>query len=350
MRLAMTTVTIAVPIVIVATSHSVTGVRCGVPARVHSVRTMRSHASPTQDPAPAGTRPAIPTEPAVPEPRLPVWARVLLPTVLFLPLAMAGAVLLVIPGFADLLNRPDTAAVWAYVPVATTVLAAYLAASWALVRWVDRRPISALGLRFGRRAGLALLCGYAIAQIIALVAGWATQALGLARTADLSAAAQPETVPVAAMLLLVFLRAFVLQGIGEEVLFRGYLLQSLRRRPIQGVVIAAAAFTLPHLASSGGQQSLIEHLLYLVLPFGFAISAGFLAIATRSVWAAVGIHGGFHLALFVATAVGVTAQGPAVWLATGLLHLLAGVVIAALIPRERWAEVRDVGPYGQRPA
>lgn len=277
-----------------------------------------------------------------------MWARVLLPTVLFLPFASAGMLLMLIPGFAAALDRPDALGVVAYAPFAAVVLAAYVLGSWALLHWVDRRPLSALGLRFGRRAILGLLAGYAIAQVATLLAGWATEALGIVRTMDVP---QPDpaapTVSVIALLVLVVLRAFVLQGIGEEVLFRGYLMQSLRHRPILGVLIAAVAFTVPHLASSGGQQSTVEQLLYLVMPFGFAISAGFLAIAMRSVWAAVGIHGGFHLATIGAAAVGVLADGPALWVAIGLLHVVAGVVIAVCLPARRWSEVREHGPYGR---
>lgn len=295
---------------------------------------------------------SVPSDPASSSaPRLPVWARVLLPTVLFLPLALAGSILMVIPGYADLLRRNDSAGVAAYAPSAVVVLGAYVLASWALLRWVDRRPLSALGLRFGKRAALGLLAGYGIAQIITLLAGWTTQTLGIARTMEVPESAdQAESASVLAVLVflvLLFLRAFVLQGIGEEVLFRGYLLQSLRRWPVLGVIIAGVAFAIPHLASGGGQQSAIEHLLYLAAPFGFAISAGFLAIALRSVWAAVGIHGGFHLATVGAAIAGITADGPAMWIALGLGHLVAGGVIAALIPRKRWAEVREHGPYGR---
>lgn len=316
---------------------------------VHSVEDMRPHDSLSPGSPAVSSETSSPASAAPsPPPRLPIWARALLPTVLFLPLALAGSILMIIPGYAGLLDRLDAVGVAAYAPYAGVVLAAYVLASWTLLRWVDRRPLSALGLRFGRRAVLGLIAGYGIAQAAALLAGWATQALGIARTMEVAAPdAQASSVPVIAMLVLLFLRAFVLQGIGEEVLFRGYLLQSLRRWPVLGVVIAAVAFTIPHLASGGGQQSMLEHLLYLAMPFGFAISAGFLAIALRSVWAAVGIHGGFHLATFGVAVVGVAAEGPAVWIAIGLLHVAAGIVIAVCLPARRWAEVREFGPFGR---
>lgn len=287
--------------------------------------------------------------PQDPRPRLPVWLRVLLPAILFLPAASAGILLLLVPGYEGLLERNDEFTVLAYAPFAAVVLAAYVLVSWALLRWVDRRPFRDLGLRVDARAVLALIVGYAIAQVIALVTAVGADAFGAGRQLE-PAAMEQSTLSAVAVLALVLLQAFVLQGIGEEVLFRGYLLQSLRRRPVLGVAICAIAFTIPHLASSGGQQSSLEHLLYLAIPFGFAISAGFLAIAMRTVWAAVGIHGGFHLANWVLSLLGFTSDGPTVWITIGGLHALAGIVIAVLIPRRRWMQVRERGPFALDPA
>jgi len=272
---------------------------------------------------------------------------------LMLPCAMAGTVLLLVPGYTGLLEHPAmTVQVAGYAPFAATVLAAYLLVSWALLRWVDRRPFGALGLRLDRRALLGLLVGCGIALLNGLVAAGAVQALGLARGAASAGWDGPVkeagVLTALAMVLFIVLRAFVLQGIGEEVLFRGYLMQSLRRRPVLAVLVAAVAFTIPHLLSNGGQQSPFEHLHYLAIPFGFALSAGFLAVAMRSVWAAIGIHGGFHLATIAAGMLGLTADGPPAWLALGLLHAVTGTVIALLVPRRRWAEVRRHGPYGRR--
>lgn len=296
--------------------------------------------------------PPGPDSPSGPRPRLPPWARVLLTTALLLPCAMAGSALLLVPGYSGLLEHPSLSVqVAGFAPFAGVVLAAYVLVAWALLRWVDRRPLSALGLRFDRRAVRGLLAGCGIALMVGLAAGWSTQALGIARPLGAPEQAGPpeESSVLTALALVAFmvLRAFVLQGIGEEVLFRGYLMQSLRRRPVIAVLVAAAAFTIPHLGSSGGQQSSLEHLLYLAIPFGFALSAGFLAVAMRSVWAAIGIHGGFHLATVVAAMLGLMADGPAVWIALGALHAVAGAVVAMLIPRSRWDEVREHGPYAR---
>lgn len=280
-------------------------------------------------------------------PRLPVWVRAALPAVLILPVAMSGMVLLLIPGFAENLEGSGLTSVLSYAVFASVVLAAYVLVSWALVCWVDRRPVRSLGMRLNGRALLALLAGYGIAQVIAVLVQGSAQALGIGRSLPPEElAAQMASIPLLTVAVAALVRSFLLQGIGEEILFRGYLLQTLRRRPVLAVLVTAVVFTIPHLLSSGGQQDALERLLYLAIPFGFSISAGFLAIALRSVWAAVGIHGGFHLAMTVTVLLGLTADGPAVWVMFGLAHMAAGAVIALLIPRERWAQVREHGPYG----
>src|SRR5699024_6826464 len=146
-------------------------------------------------------------------PRLPVWLRVLLPTILFLPAASAGLVLILIPGYEGLLARDDEVAVLAYAPFAAVVLAAYVLVSWALLRWVDRRPFRALGLRVDARAVLALIIGYAIAQAAALLTAVAADSFGMGRQIDPAAMDQPTISPVA-VLAVVLRRAFVLPGCG----------------------------------------------------------------------------------------------------------------------------------------
>lgn len=311
----------------------------------------RTEPTPCSDPTPplptSSTRSPSPPSPTATRPRLPAWARAVVPGVLFLPAASAGLILMLVPGFASLMEGRGLTPILAFTVYAAVVLAAYVLISWALVRWVDRRPFRSLGLRPGRRALVALLAGYGIAQVIALLVQGPAHVLGIGRSIPPEElAAQMAGVSLLTVVAVSLVRSFLLQGIGEEVLFRGYLLQTLRRRPVLAVLIAAVVFTIPHLASSGGQQDAVERLLYLAIPFGFAISAGFLAIALRSVWAAVGIHGGFHLAMAVTMLLELTADGPAVWLMFGLAHTVVGVVVAVLIPRRRWDEVREHGPYG----
>ncbi len=289
-------------------------------------------------------------------PRLPAWARILLTAFLIIPAASAtllGLGVLSLFGKQDLFWQTDEIAMVVRIACWTLPLIAYLLFSWALVRWVDRRPFRALGLTWNRNAAKALGIGTMLAVVIA-VAGYGVAAVaGLGAPMEAAGAAGVEAGPMGPLLIVLTLimllvRAYVLQGIGEELLFRGYLMQSLARRPHAAVWLSAFAFCIPHLTSTGGQQNLLDHLVYLLIPFGFGVSAGYLAIAMRSVWAAIGIHGGFHVGNAVAGVILLELPwGIPVHLVLGLAHLALGLVIAVRIPASRWAEVAEQGPYGR---
>lgn len=265
-----------------------------------------------------------------------------------MPLASTPLLGLAVPAVNARAQEPTLAGALTLVCVFSIALVAYLLASLGLVRWLDRRPFSALGLQLSARAALAFGAGVVVAVVLGVGGTALAILLGIGRDAT-DAADRFLAYPDLALLILLLGQAFILQGIGEEVLFRGYLLQSLNRWPVLGVFITALAFAVPHLTSQGGQESWVEHLIYLWVPFGFSISAAALAIVFGSVWAAVGIHGGFHVATYVSFAVGLTVQGPGLWLLLGTLHLLTGVIVMALTPRTRWHQIAVNGPYTRCP-
>jgi membrane protease YdiL (CAAX protease family) len=262
--------------------------------------------------------------------------------------SFAGALLYLIPGFGSLagsMNPP--VALGAFALTAGLTLAAYVLFSVALVRVVDRRPVRALGLAVNGRAVGGLLGGIVLSALVVFVVHGIAGAAGLGRGTP-GAESGVDGYPVWFVVIYALLLAFVLQGIGEEVIFRGYLLQSLSTsRPVLAVLVSAAAFAVLHLISNGGQQNLLERFVYLAIPFGFALAAGMLALALRSVWAAVGVHGGFHVANTSAVLLGFDADGPVIWALLGLAFTIAAASVASRIPAARWDQVRQVGPYAQ---
>ena len=64
----------------------------------------------------------------------------------------------------------------------------------------------------------------------------------------------------------------------------------------------------------------------------------------RSVWAGIGIHGGFHLATTIALIVG-TNHGPVLWTLTGAFYVVVALVLASRISEQRWVEIAERGPY-----
>lgn len=157
---------------------------------------------------------------------------------------------------------------------------------------VDRRPTAALGLRVTGRSIAGLGMGLLVALVVGVGGTVLATVLGLGHEA-VDAADAFTDYPDLALLTLLLGQAFVLQGIGEEVLFRGYLLQTLNRWPR----------------------------------------------------AAVGIHGGFHVSTDMCFALGVTVQGPGLWLVLGTGHLVVGVLLMAVTPSDRWRQIAIRGTY-----
>lgn len=290
---------------------------------------------------PAGTASAAPRTAAPwdaapspsdrPRPRLPWGARVALTMVAMIVAAFGALPLMLIPGFAAASASHDPmTAVLALLALCTLTCAVYLLLSWALMRGIDCRPFRDLGLAITPRAVLGLLAGMGIALVATLVGTGLVQFLGIGRmpAGEMNFGQAPLWMLVIALLA----QAFLLQGIGEEVLFRGYLQRSLPHRPAMAVLISAAAFGIMHLVSKGGQENMLERVIYLAVPFGFALAAGFLALRMGTTWAAIGIHGGSHVASAIAAALGLVAEGPAQWLVVGVLFALAGVAVH-LLPR-----------------
>jgi membrane protease YdiL (CAAX protease family) len=280
-----------------------------------------------------------------------VWLRVLLTVAVLFLAPWAGALLSLVPGYDRAAEGPNLPLSLALIGCAFALaLGAYLLGSVLLVRGVDRRPGRALGLHIDRGAAVGFLAGIGISVAVVLVVQGAASALGTGRHIDAEQVEQALALPLWFDAVYLVLLAFVLQGIGEEVLFRGYLLQSLSNRPRLAVLVSATAFALMHLTSRGGQQGALEHVVYLALPFGFALAAGVLAIALCTVWAAIGIHGGFHLVSQTAAGFGMTADGPMVWLLHGAAFALIAAIVGSRIRATRWDEVAAHGPYARRAA
>lgn len=269
-------------------------------------------------------------EPA-PASRWPTVVQVVVAPVLLVLALVAPVLLTLLPG----VRRVDEPAVPAWVAaVATIVLSALVLASavgavWVAARLDGRRRLADVGWRWGRGDLRPFLVGLGVAAVVLLVVGLPLTAAGALRPDDTAAASAPLGLALAVGLA----QAFLLQGVPEELIFRGYLLRSLRLRPEVAVLVSGLAFGVIHLVSQGGQQGWAERLAYLAMPTGFGLAAGALVLVTRSLWAGVGVHGGLHLTVLV---VGLLAahgvgrpigNGPALWCLTGLAWTLIAVVV-----------------------
>ncbi len=86
--------------------------------------------------------------------------------------------------------------------------------------------------------------------------------------------------------IIFFFLAFILQGMGEEVLFRGYLLMSLTRRNKEwvAIIVSSVMFSLFHLPNSG-----FSAIAFLNITL-FGVFAAVFMLKRGSIWAASAIH------------------------------------------------------------
>lgn len=204
------------------------------------------------------------------------------------------------------------------------------AATAIWIKFVERRAFQFTGMRFHRKWASGLAVGSVLSAVIVI----ASRALSVAFFPDVAR----ETIDGPQMgeatwwtfTLFVLGRAYFLQGIPEELLFRGWLLQLLPQRPKGMLAFTTLVFTIIHLFSNGGQQNLLERILYLMIPLGFGFLAGTLVIQTGNFWQAVGIHGGFHVGTVLA-AIAVPYDMVAVdWVMIGVGYLIVAAGLLKL--------------------
>ncbi len=190
-----------------------------------------------------------------------------------------------------------------------------------LVRHLDRRSPQVLALKVSRRALVWLGAMVLLTFVVVLLSGLMTDLLGVARVTP-SWGQNTWWKAIAVELVL----GFLLQGIPEEVVWRGWLFQSLGGGR-SAAVVSVLGFTVMHLVSQGGQQGWVEHLLYLTPPLGFATAAMAARWVSGSTWAAVGVHGGFHISDLLGKAMGLPVDDPISWVITGCVWLVAAAAI-----------------------
>lgn len=203
------------------------------------------------------------------------------------------------------------------------------------VRYVERSRI-----RWGGASGL--VGGTAIVAV-PMVAGWLVLAAIQGRGPLPTEAEGAESFPLVAIIVWILVRAYLLQGIPEELIFRGWLFDVTRHREALTIAWTTAAFTLNHLTSDVGQQSAVDYVAYLVMPFGMSILGAALVYRFGSFWWAAGAHGGTHLMLAILSLAFPVELGNLSWVVLGLAQAAAG----ALILWRRKA-VRLNGPHAER--
>ena len=200
----------------------------------------------------------------------------------------------------------------------TTLVAC--ASVWFLCRYLDKMPFSIVDLRLTSRGLLWFFSMIAVACIIFAIT------MGIAHLAGVKGIPEDSSGDTWwANMILAFGLGFLLQAIPEEIIFRGWLIPSLGNTKL-AVALSVVTFGVIHIVSQGGQQNLVERFIYLIMPLGFAFAAAIVRLASQSVWAAIGVHGGLHISGAIMFFLP-NESSPLQWILLGVLWTLVGIII-----------------------
>lgn len=155
-----------------------------------------------------------------------------------------------------------------------TLFAAYIA-----VRYLDRRPFRSFGLAVDGSSGLAFAGGVLLGTM--LIAG-----LYFLGGGPRLQGINPQFSP---MLFLAYGAAFLAAAALEEVILRGYLLQTLEEGigSLPAVILTSLLFVLPHFREITQSPSASFSALELLLS-GILLGIGYIRL--RTLWFPIGVH------------------------------------------------------------
>lgn len=144
-------------------------------------------------------------------------------------------------------------------------------------RFVEARHLSSMGMR-RRKAGLHYIQGLGVGFVMISAAALSSALFGITEITRCKSA----DIGVIGLML----GGFVIQGMSEEFIFRGYLMNTLggRHNPWLAVIISSAAFSLAHIANPGFNLFIFFNLAL------FGVFAALYMIAFDDIWGACAIH------------------------------------------------------------
>ncbi len=192
--------------------------------------------------------------------------------------------LLLLPGVAGVPIADDRLSA-GLIAQAALGLAAALITGWALLAWVDRRPLAELGFGLSRRVPLELVAGLGVGTVAMLVTTALFAGLGGYRFV-----AEPGTTAGWLTVAAGSLVAFAVPAAAEEAIFRGYLFRAVvdGAGPWAAVALTSLLFALSHGGNpNAGPLGLLNIYLAGVL---LAVAV----LRTASLWFASALHLGWN--------------------------------------------------------
>jgi uncharacterized protein len=265
------------------------------------------------------------------EPRLRAGWRLLIQTFLML---VFGTIL---GAIALLLGLLDVNSIWGQILNFLTITSSVYVAR----RWLDKRSFASLGLKLDRHTLLDILAGIGITfiqmgfiYVLMLGLGWLTFE-GFAWEFD------PVGVVITSVLS--FFIVFIFVGWNEELLSRGYHLQTIASglNLFWGVIISSAIFGLLHLGNPNATWVSAAGIFFA----GVFLAYGY--IRTKQLWLSMGLHLGWNFfegvvfgfpvsGLDIYPLTRITVHGPELWTGGAFgpeagLIVLPSLILGALL-------------------
>ena len=273
------------------------------------------------------------------EPRLRAGWRFLIQSIVFITLMLTISIPV---GVITFVIRGDVSStayfiVNMFVELLGVTLSVYIAR-----RFLDKRSFASLGFKLNRFAIFDILAGIIITFVMMGFIFVTMQSLGWLKFE--SFAWNNEPISNVALQTLLFFFIFILVGWNEELLSRGYHLQTIASgiNLFWGVVISSAIFGLLHLGNPNATWVSAAGIFFagLFLAYGY--------IRTKQLWLSIGLHIGWNFfegvvfgfpvsGLDIYPLTHITVTGPKIWTGgafgpeAGLIVLPALVLGAVLI-------------------
>ena len=198
-------------------------------------------------------------------------------------------------------------------------------------RFLDKRSFTSLGFKIDKHVAFDILAGIIITFIMMGLIFLGMQALGWLKFESFAWNTDPAATVITQVILFFFI--FILVGFNEELLFRGYHLQTIASglNLFWGLIISSIIFGGLHLANPNATWVSAAGIFFagLFLAYGY--------VRTQQLWLSIGLHIGWNFfegvvfgfpvsGLSIYPLIHVNVSGPEVWTG-GAFGPEAGLII-----------------------